>query len=65
MLQNKIITQLRQQYLDLAQREALFSSKYGESHLAVVNLRNRMQEIRRSIVDELKQIAAASKSVYE
>ena len=65
MLQNKIITQLRQQYLDLAQREALFSSKYGESHLAVVNLRNRMQEIRRSIVDELKQIAAASKSDYD
>jgi polysaccharide biosynthesis transport protein len=64
-LQNPIITQLRQQYLDLAQREALFSSKYGENHLAVVNLRNRMQEIRRSIVDELKQIAAAYKSDYD
>jgi len=56
---------LRQQYLDLAQREALFSRKYGENHLAVVNLRNRMQEIRRSIVDELNQIAAAYKSDYD
>ena len=64
-LQNPIITQLRQQYLDLAQREALFASKYGENHLAVVNLRNRMQEIRRSIVDELNQIAAAYKSDYD
>jgi polysaccharide biosynthesis transport protein len=64
-LQNTVITQLRQQYLDLAQREALFASKYGESHLAVVNLRNRMQEIRRSIVDELTQIAAAHKSDYD
>jgi polysaccharide biosynthesis transport protein len=64
-LQNNVITQLRQQYLDLAQREALFASKYGESHMAVVNLRNRMQEVRRSIVDELTQIAAAYKSEYD
>jgi polysaccharide biosynthesis transport protein len=64
-LQNAIMTQLRQQYLDLAQREALFSSRYGDSHLAVVNLRNRMQEIRHSIVDELKRIAAAYKSDYD
>ena len=61
-LQNPVVTQLRQQYLDLAQREALFSRRYGENHLAVVNLRNRMQEIRRSMVDELNQIAAAYKS---
>jgi succinoglycan biosynthesis transport protein ExoP len=64
-LQNPIITQLRQQYLDLAQREVLFRSKYGENHLAVVNIRNRMQEIRRSIIDELNQIAAAYKSEYD
>jgi polysaccharide biosynthesis transport protein len=64
-LQNPVINQLRQQYLDLAQREALFSSRYGDSHLAVVNLRNRMQEIRHSIVDELKRIAGAYKSDYD
>ena len=64
-LQNPIITQLRQQYLDLAQREALFSSRYGDSHLAVVNLRNRMEEIRHSIVDELNRIAGAYKSDYD
>jgi polysaccharide biosynthesis transport protein len=64
-LQNPVITQLRQQYLDLSQREALYANRYGKNHLAVVNLRNRMQEIRRSIVDELKQIAAAHKSDYD
>jgi len=64
-LQNQVITQLRQQYLDLAQREALFSSRYGDNHLAVVNLRNRMQEIRHSIIDELKQIAGAYRSDYD
>ena len=64
-LQNPIITQLRQQYLDLAQREAIFSSRYGDSHLAVVNLRNRMQEIRHSIIDEVRRIAAAYQSDYD
>jgi succinoglycan biosynthesis transport protein ExoP len=64
-LQNPVITLLRQQYLDLAQREALFSSRYGDNHLAVVNLRNRMQQIRHSIIDELNQIAGAYKSDYD
>jgi polysaccharide biosynthesis transport protein len=64
-LQNAVITQLRQQYLDLAQREALYANRYGSNHLAVVNLRNRMQELRRSIVDELNQIAGAYKSDYD
>ena len=64
-LQNPVITQLRQQYLDLAQREALFLSKYGANHLAVVNLRDRMQEICRSTVNELNQIATASKKDYD
>ena len=64
-LQNPVITQLRQQYLDLSQRETLYANRYGKNHLAVVNLRNRMLEIRRSIVDELKQIAAAHKSEYD
>jgi succinoglycan biosynthesis transport protein ExoP len=64
-LQNPVITQLRQQYLDLAQREALYTNRYGNNHLAVINLRSRMQEIRRSIVDELNQIAGAYKSDYD
>ena len=42
-----------------------FQIGYGNNHLAVVNLRNRMHEIRRSIVDELKQIAEAYKSDYD
>jgi len=63
-LHDAIITKLRGQYLDLAQRESLFSKKYGHDHLAVVNLRNQMEEIRRSIIDELKQIAESLRSDY-
>ena len=64
-LHNEIITKLRQQYLELAQREALFSNRYGHDHLAVVNLRNQMREIHRSIGSELRQIAEAYKSDYD
>lgn len=63
-LHNTIITNLRQQYLEMARREALFSSRYGKDHLAVINLRNQMREIRGSITDELKQIGGAYQSDY-
>ena len=63
-LHNEIINKLRTQYLDLAQREAVFSARYGHDHLAVVNIRTQMAEISRSIVDELKQIAEAYRSDY-
>jgi len=63
-LHNDVINKLRTQYLDLAQREAIYSARYGHDHLAVVNLRTQMAEISRSIVDELKQIAEAYRSDY-
>jgi succinoglycan biosynthesis transport protein ExoP len=63
-LHNDIITTLRKQYLELSRREALFSSRYGKDHLAVVNLHNQMREISKSIADELKQIAAAYQSDF-
>jgi polysaccharide biosynthesis transport protein len=64
-LHNEIINRLRGQYLEFAQREALFVNRLGTTHLAVVNIRNQMREIRRSIFDELKRIAEASKSDYD
>jgi succinoglycan biosynthesis transport protein ExoP len=63
-LNNTIINKLRTQYLDLAQRESVYSARYGHDHLAVVNIRTQMAEISRSIVDELKQIAEAYRSDY-
>jgi polysaccharide biosynthesis transport protein len=64
-LHNELINRLRSQYLDFAQREAIYSARYGRDHLAVVNIRTQMAEIRRSIVDELKQIAEAYRSDYD
>ena len=64
-LKNEVISKLRQQYLEQAQREAILSNRIGHDHLAVVNIRNQMREIRRSIFDEFKRIAEAYKSEYE
>jgi len=64
-LQSGIIGGLRSRYLDLASRERIFSERYGANHLAVVNLRTQMAELRRSIADELNRIAQSYKSEYE
>lgn len=62
---NPIVMGLRQQYLDLSRREADWADRYGKDHLAVVNLRNRMQELRKSMFDELRLAADAAKNNYE
>jgi succinoglycan biosynthesis transport protein ExoP len=64
-LQNQTIIKLRGQYVDFAAKEADWAAKYGQNHLAVVNLRNQMAEIRRNIKDELSHIQQAYKSDYD
>lgn len=56
---------LRQQYVELARRENEWSVRFGKDHLAVVNLRNRMQEIRNSLFEELRQTAETARNDYE
>jgi polysaccharide biosynthesis transport protein len=63
-INSPIATNLRQQYLELARRESEWSSRFGKDHLAVVNLRNRIQEIRNSLIDELRQSAETAKNDY-
>jgi succinoglycan biosynthesis transport protein ExoP len=64
-MSNGIISQLRTKYLDLANRQADWSVRYGANHIAVVNLRNQIRDIRRSIYDELNRIEETYKSEYE
>jgi succinoglycan biosynthesis transport protein ExoP len=59
-----IITGLRTKHLDLMNREADWSARYGKSHAAVVNLRNQIRDIRKSIYDELGRIEETVKSDY-
>ena len=64
-LKSEVIIKLRGQYLELAQREAMWAKLYGENHLATINLRSQMEELRRSIKDEMGKIAESYKSDYE
>jgi polysaccharide biosynthesis transport protein len=64
-IKNDVITKLRSQYLDIANREGGLSQKLGENHLAVVSLRDQMGEIRKSIFNELRRIAETFKSDYQ
>jgi succinoglycan biosynthesis transport protein ExoP len=64
-LRNEVITKLRSQYLDFSRKESEYSVKYGSGHLAVINLRGQMREIRKVIVDELGRIAQTYRSDYE
>ncbi|RXG85983.1 polysaccharide biosynthesis tyrosine autokinase [Bradyrhizobium vignae] len=64
-LKNDTIVKLRGQYVDMASKEAIWSAKYGREHLAAVNLRRQMDEIKKNIVDELKRIQESYKSDYD
>ncbi|MFL5238734.1 MAG: AAA family ATPase [Rhizomicrobium sp.] len=64
-LNNAVITRLRAQYLDLAAQYADWSRRYGKTHLAAVNLANKMDELRKNIADELHRIGDAYRSDYE
>jgi succinoglycan biosynthesis transport protein ExoP len=64
-LKSEVIIKLRGQYLDYAQREAIYAQRYGPNHLATINLRTQMQELRRSINDQMRKIAESYKSDYE
>ncbi|MBR0715884.1 AAA family ATPase [Bradyrhizobium liaoningense] len=64
-LKNETIVKLRAQYVDMASKESIWSTKYGHDHLAAVNLRRQMDEIRKNITDELKRIQESYKSDYD
>src|SRR6516165_8597132 len=64
-LNNAVITQLRTKYLEFVNREAMYARKYGANHLAVVNLRDQIRDLRGSILAELKRLREGYLSNYE
>jgi succinoglycan biosynthesis transport protein ExoP len=64
-LKSEIIIKLREQYLKLASHESLYSQRLGNTHLAVVNIRAQMNELLRSMRDEMRKIEESYKSEYE
>src|SRR5262249_1844988 len=64
-LNNPMITLLRTKYWDLVNREALYSRKYGANHLAVVNIRDQIRDLRGSLLEELRRLRESYLSNYE
>jgi succinoglycan biosynthesis transport protein ExoP len=64
-LKSEVITKLRQRYLDDMEHMSKFTAMMGPDHLAVVNLKNEMALLQKSITDELQNIAQSDKSDYE
>ncbi|WP_188311798.1 GumC family protein [Salinarimonas soli] len=64
-LRNEVITKLRQQLNEVSRREAEWTSRYGPTHPAAVNLRTEMASLQRSIQEEVTRIAETYRSEYE
>jgi succinoglycan biosynthesis transport protein ExoP len=64
-LDNKVIVNLRQQYVDDDRRITELTAKFGKDHIVVRDLRNEMIEVKKSIQGELARIAETYKSDYE
>jgi len=64
-LNSSIISGLRTQFLELQRRELEWAARYGQNHLAVVELRARMRAIRDSIRQEVLRLAQNSRNDYE
>lgn len=64
-LSSPIINSLRTEFLELQRRDSEWTAKYGETHLAVKELRIRMRELGNSIRNEVRRLADASRNDYE
>ena len=64
-LGSPIINSLRQQYLEFERREREYVRRLGPGHQAVIDLRNRLRELRTSILDEVTRYAETSRNELE
>jgi len=64
-MNNPIVGTLRAKYLDLVNREADWSARYGSNHVSVQHLRTQIRDMRRSIADELGRIQETAKGELE
>jgi exopolysaccharide transport family protein len=65
LLVSPIITALRQQYFDTQRRENEYAIRFGKDHQSVINLLNRMREIRKSIQEEVRRLAETTRNDQE
>jgi polysaccharide biosynthesis transport protein len=59
-LENELLTLLRRQYLDVAQRATDIERRVGKGHAAVAAMRRRLADMRTAIADEEMRVARTS-----
>lgn len=62
--QTGLIARLREQYAQVARREASLSSQLQPSHPAIVDVRSQISAVKAQIAAELKRVATAAESTY-
>jgi polysaccharide biosynthesis transport protein len=63
-LNDPIITKLRQDLLALVSRLSEYSARYGDRHLAVVSLKEKIRNLQASILSQVGNLAESSRSEY-
>jgi succinoglycan biosynthesis transport protein ExoP len=64
-LANQVINDLRTKYLDASKRVSDLERNLGPSHIAVVNLKNTLDELSTLLFHELARVAETYRSDYE
>lgn len=64
-IRSSLIQRLREQYAQVARREAALSSQLQARHPVLIEVRSQLNEIRAQIGAELKRIQASARSEYE
>jgi succinoglycan biosynthesis transport protein ExoP len=59
------LTRLRSEYRDVAAKASELESSVGPAHIAVIRLRNKMDDLQKSIRDEEQRIADSYASEYQ
>ena len=60
-----LVQRLREQYSQVARREAALSTQLQPKHPVLIEVRSQLAEVKTQISDELKRVASASQSEYQ
>lgn len=64
-MKSGVVQKLRDNYSQIARRQAALSSQLRDKHPVLVEVRSQLNELKGQIATELKRIAAAAKSDYQ
>ena len=65
LMNNPVVTKLRENYIELANRLGEWNKRYGKSHEATVRLRVRIGEIHEAVLDEYRRLGESYRSEFE